>query len=78
LIDTRFTAICCNARFAKRRRTTRICTGPLHVGDDLDDVFARKEELTLSQALTLQYDKVVHPGAERASQGGDRQAGDRR
>jgi hypothetical protein len=32
---------------------------PLHARDDLDDVFAWKEERTLSQALTLQYDKVI-------------------
>jgi hypothetical protein len=32
---------------------------PLRAGDDLDDAFAWKEERTLSQALTLQYDKVV-------------------
>ena len=28
-------------------------------GDDLEDAFAWKEERRLSQALTLQYDKVV-------------------
>jgi hypothetical protein len=38
----------------KRRRTARICAG-----DDLDDAFAWKEEPTLSQALTLQYDKIL-------------------
>src|SRR5262249_58274700 len=27
--------------------------------DDLDDTFAWKEERTLSQALTLQYDKIM-------------------
>src|ERR1700752_2866802 len=44
----------------KRRPTTRICTGqPLRAGDDLDVTFPWKEERTLSQALTLQYDKVV-------------------
>jgi hypothetical protein len=31
----------------------------LRAGDDLDDAFAWKEERTLSQALTLQYDKVM-------------------
>jgi hypothetical protein len=31
----------------------------LRAGDDLDDAFAWKEERTLSQALTLQYDKLV-------------------
>jgi hypothetical protein len=32
---------------------------PLPAGDDLEDTFAWKEERTLSQALTLQYDKVI-------------------
>src|SRR5439155_2805479 len=32
---------------------------PMRAGDDLDDAFAWKEERTLSQALTLQYDKVI-------------------
>src|ERR1700755_217681 len=32
---------------------------PLRASDDLDDTFAWKEERTLSQALTLQYDKVL-------------------
>jgi len=32
---------------------------PLRAGDDLEDTFAWKEERTLSQALTLQYDKVI-------------------
>src|SRR5271168_3762951 len=32
---------------------------PLRAGDDLEDAFAWKEERTLSQALTLQYDKVM-------------------
>jgi hypothetical protein len=32
---------------------------PLRAGDDLDDAFAWKEERTLSQAPTLQYDKVL-------------------
>jgi hypothetical protein len=31
----------------------------LRAGDDLEDTFAWKEERTLSQALTLQYDKVI-------------------
>ena len=31
----------------------------MRAGDDLDDAFAWKEERTLSQALTLQYDKVM-------------------
>jgi hypothetical protein len=32
---------------------------PLRADDDLEDAFAWKEERTLSQALTLQYDKVM-------------------
>jgi hypothetical protein len=32
---------------------------PLRAGDDLQDAFAGKEERCLSQALTLQYDKVI-------------------
>jgi hypothetical protein len=43
----------------KRRRTTRTCTGRCAPGDDLEDAFAWKEERTLSQALTLQYDKIL-------------------
>jgi hypothetical protein len=31
----------------------------LCAGDDLDDAFAGKKERRLSQALTLQYDKVI-------------------
>ena len=31
----------------------------MRAGDDLEDSFAWKEQRTLSQALTLQYDKVV-------------------
>ena len=31
----------------------------MRAGDDLEDAFAWKEERTLSQALTLQYDKVM-------------------
>ena len=31
----------------------------MHARDDLEDAFAWKEERTLSQALTLQYDKVI-------------------
>ena len=68
-----------NARFAKAPANSKDLHRPLAPGDDLDDAFAWKEERTLSRALTLQYDKVAfHPGAERASQSGDRQAGHRR
>jgi hypothetical protein len=48
-----------NARFAKAPANDKDVHRPLRAGDDLDDAFAWKEERTLSQALTLQYDKVV-------------------
>src|SRR5277367_5190648 len=48
-----------NARFAKTPANNKDLHRPLRAGDDLDDAFAWKEERTLSQALTLQYDKVM-------------------
>src|SRR5215813_8504739 len=48
-----------NARFGKAPANNKDLHRPLRAGDDLDDAFAWKEERTLSQALTLQYDKVV-------------------
>ena len=48
-----------NARFAKPPANNRDLHRPLRAGDDLDDAFAWKEERTLSQVLTLQYDKVM-------------------
>src|SRR5262245_54097328 len=48
-----------NARFAKASANNKDLHRPLRAGDNLDDAFAWKEERTLSQALTLQYDKVV-------------------
>jgi hypothetical protein len=48
-----------NARFAKGPANNKDLHRPLRAGDDLDDAFAWKEERTLSQALTLQYDKVM-------------------
>jgi hypothetical protein len=36
------------------------CHRPLRAGDDLDDAFAWKEERTLSQTLTLQYDSAIY------------------
>jgi len=47
-----------NARFGKPANKKDLHR-PLRDGDDLEDIFARKEERPLSQALTLQYDKVV-------------------
>jgi hypothetical protein len=48
-----------NARFAKAPANHKDLHRPLRDGDDLDDAFAWKEDRTLSQALTLQYDKVI-------------------
>jgi transposase len=48
-----------NARFAKAPANNKDLHRPLRASDDLDDTFAWKEERTLSQALTLQYDKVM-------------------
>jgi Winged helix-turn helix len=48
-----------NMRFAKLPANAKDVHRPLRAGDDLDDAFAWKEERTLSQALTLQYDKVM-------------------
>ena len=48
-----------NVRFAKPPANSKDLHRPLRDGDDLEDAFAWKEERTLSQALTLQYDKVL-------------------
>src|SRR5262249_26971215 len=48
-----------NRRFAKPPANAKDLHRPLHTGDDLEDAFAWKEERRLSQALTLQYDKVI-------------------
>ena len=48
-----------NARFAKPPANSKDLHRPLRAGDNLEDAFAWKEERTLSQALTLQYDKVL-------------------
>ena len=48
-----------NVRFAKLPANSKDLHRPLRDGDDLEDAFAWKEERTLSQALTLQYDKVI-------------------
>jgi hypothetical protein len=48
-----------NARFAKPPANKKDLHRSLHAGDDLEDAFAWKEERRLSQALTLQYDKVI-------------------
>ena len=45
------------ARFVKVPANRKDLHRPLCAGDDLDDAFAWKEERTLSQALTLQYEK---------------------
>jgi hypothetical protein len=48
-----------NARFAKLPANKKDLHRRLRAGDDLEDAFAWKEKRTLSQALTLQYDKVI-------------------
>jgi winged helix-turn helix protein len=48
-----------NARFAKPPANGKDLHRRLRAGEDLEDAFAWKEERTLSQALTLQYDKVI-------------------
>ena len=48
-----------NARFAKPPANKKDLHRRLRAGDDLEDAFAWKEQRRLSQALTLQYDKVI-------------------
>jgi hypothetical protein len=48
-----------NARFAKEPRDSKNLHRPLSSTEKLDDVFAWKEERTVSSSLTLQYDKVL-------------------
>jgi plasmid stabilization system protein ParE len=48
-----------NTRFAKPPVNKKDLHRPLRAGDDLEDAFAWTEERTVSQALTLQYDKVI-------------------
>jgi hypothetical protein len=48
-----------NVRFGKPPVNKKDLHRPLRAGDGLEDAFAWKEERTLSQALTLQYDKVI-------------------
>jgi hypothetical protein len=48
-----------NARFGKPPFSLTDGHRPLAEPSDLDDVFAWKEERTVSNALTLQYDKVL-------------------
>jgi hypothetical protein len=48
-----------NGRFGKAPANNKDLHRPLRAGDNLDDAFAWKEERALSQALTLQYDKVI-------------------
>lgn len=48
-----------NARFVKRPAIAKKLHRLLRASDDLDNAFARKEQRTLSRALTLQYDKVL-------------------
>ncbi len=48
-----------NARLRKEPRNSKDLHRPLLVGDDLTDVFTWREERTVSNSLTLHYDKVV-------------------
>ena len=48
-----------NARFAKEPAGPKDLHRPLSPADRLDDVFAWREERTVSNSLTLQYDKVL-------------------
>jgi hypothetical protein len=48
-----------NARFGKEPHNPKNLHRPLSADDNLADVFAWREERTISNALTLQYDKVV-------------------
>jgi hypothetical protein len=48
-----------NARFAKPPVRERNAHRPLSERDDLDEVFAWKEERTVTRSLTLQYDQTL-------------------
>ena len=48
-----------NARFGKEPRHPKDLHRRLSADDDLADIFAWREERTVSNSLTLQYDKVV-------------------
>jgi len=48
-----------NGRFGKEPRNSKNLHRPLSVGEDLTDILAWREERTVSNSLTLQYDKVV-------------------
>jgi hypothetical protein len=48
-----------NVRFGKSPANKKDLHRPLRAGDDLEDAFAWEEERRLSQALTLQYDKII-------------------
>src|SRR5260221_11359942 len=48
-----------NARFGKEPHNPKNLHRPLSAGDDLTDIFAWREERTVSNSLTLQYDKVL-------------------
>jgi hypothetical protein len=48
-----------NTRFGKEPRNPKDLHRPLSPDDKLDDVFAWREERTVSDSLTLQYDKVI-------------------
>ena len=49
-----------NARFAVQPRSSHDAHRPLLPSEDLDLIFTRQEQRTLSKNLTLQYNKVVY------------------
>lgn len=50
-----------NAKFSKAPRNDKNLHRPLQAsGDELDDIFAWREDRTVSNSLTLQYDRVVY------------------
>ncbi len=48
-----------NDRFGKEPHDPKDLYRPLSTGDDLADVFGWREKRTVSNSLTLQYDKVL-------------------
>jgi len=48
-----------NARFAKAPFNDKDLHQPMQPRDRLDEAFSWRAERTLSQSLTLQYDKII-------------------
>jgi hypothetical protein len=49
-----------NARFAKEPASDKDLHRPLTELDDLDEALSWQEERTVSNSLTVQYDRVVY------------------